>query len=147
MKAVVYRKYGPPDVLEMEEVERVVAQSSEDLQQLYAAYPNMLVPWVNEVARNSQVVDAVKAVLGPNVLLWMASVFIKEPGVDVFRPEAATTDDRKPSMLVAVTAESEIWVNRRVYQQVRATQKLTQVCTKAGEMHSGIQPQLFSIIT
>ena len=61
---------------EMEEVERVVAQSSEDLQQLYAAYPNMLVPWVDEVARNSQVVDAVKAVLGPNVLLWNCSIFV-----------------------------------------------------------------------
>ena len=43
-------------------------------------------------------------------------IFIKEPGVDTIRPDAVTEDDENPSMLVAVTADNEIWVNRRVYE-------------------------------
>ncbi|MEM8685872.1 MAG: phytanoyl-CoA dioxygenase family protein [Pseudomonadota bacterium] len=64
---------------DMEEVERVVAACSEEVKTLYAAYPNMVTPWVDEIAHNPQVVEAVKAVLGPNVLLWNCSIFIKEP--------------------------------------------------------------------
>lgn len=64
---------------ELEEVERVVAKSSEDLKTLYHAYPYLLAPWADNLAHAPEVVEAVKAVLGPNVLLWNASVFSKEP--------------------------------------------------------------------
>ncbi len=64
---------------EMEALERVVAESSEQVRTLYGAYPNMVVPWVDEIAHNPTIIDAVKAVLGPNVLLWNCSLFIKEP--------------------------------------------------------------------
>lgn len=50
------------------------------------------------------------------IFFIVTSVFIKEPGVDTVRPDAVTEDDENPSMLVAVTAENEIWVNRRVYE-------------------------------
>ncbi len=50
------------------------------------------------------------------IFFIVTSVFIKEPGVTVVRPDAMTEDDENPSMLVAVTANNEIWVNRRVYQ-------------------------------
>ncbi len=50
------------------------------------------------------------------IFFIVTSVFIKEPGVDTFRPDAMTEDDLNPSMLIAVTSESEIWVNRRVYE-------------------------------
>lgn len=64
---------------EMEAAERVVHARSEGVQKLYHAYPHLLVPWVSEAAYNDEIIKAVSAVLGPNVLLWMASVFIKEP--------------------------------------------------------------------
>lgn len=51
------------------------------------------------------------------IFFIVTSVFIKEPGVDVFRPEASLTESEKPSMLVAVTGEDEIWVNRNVYER------------------------------
>jgi len=50
------------------------------------------------------------------IFFIVTSVFIKEPGVDTNRPDAMTEEDRNPSMLVAVTADNEIWVNRRVYE-------------------------------
>ncbi|WP_323762546.1 biopolymer transporter ExbD [Maricaulis sp.] len=50
------------------------------------------------------------------IFFIVTSVFIKEPGVDTVRPDAVTEDDENPSMLVAVTADNEIWVNRRVYE-------------------------------
>ena len=50
------------------------------------------------------------------IFFIVTSVFIKEPGVDTFRPDAMTEDDLNPSMLIAVTSDSEVWVNRRAYE-------------------------------
>ncbi|MBR9824834.1 MAG: biopolymer transporter ExbD [Alphaproteobacteria bacterium] len=50
------------------------------------------------------------------IFFIVTSVFIKEPGTDTFRPDALTEESLNPSMLVAVTAENEIWINRRVYE-------------------------------
>ncbi|WP_300541437.1 biopolymer transporter ExbD [Maricaulis sp.] len=50
------------------------------------------------------------------IFFIVTSVFIKEPGVDTFRPDAMMEDDLNPSMLIAVTSDNEIWVNRRVYE-------------------------------
>jgi len=51
------------------------------------------------------------------IFFIVTSVFIKEPGgPDILRPDAATEDGLNPSMLVAVTGENEIWINRRVYE-------------------------------
>ena len=36
--------------------------------------------------------------------------------MDTTRPDAMTEEDRNPSMLIAVTSENEVWVNRRVYE-------------------------------
>jgi biopolymer transport protein ExbD len=52
------------------------------------------------------------------IFFIVTSVFIKEPGTTIFRPDAITEVDQNPSMLIGVSAESEIWVNRRVYQMV-----------------------------
>lgn len=50
------------------------------------------------------------------IFFIVTSVFIKEPGVDPVRPDAVTEERQTPSMLVAVTADNEIWVNNRVYE-------------------------------
>ena len=53
------------------------------------------------------------------IFFIVTSVFVKEPGVDVERPPAVTTERERPSILIAVTEQSEIWVNRRVYAQTQ----------------------------
>ncbi|MBB5518136.1 ExbD/TolR family protein [Amphiplicatus metriothermophilus] len=57
------------------------------------------------------------------IFFIVTSTFVKEPGVDVLRPEAATAQERKlASILVAITAEDEIWINKKQVQldEVRA---------------------------
>lgn len=49
------------------------------------------------------------------IFFIVTSVFVKEPGVDVTRPDAATTERQRPSILIAVTSADEVWINRRVY--------------------------------
>ena len=47
------------------------------------------------------------------IFFIVTSTFVKEPGVDVLRPEAATASERKfASILVAVTEDDQIWINK-----------------------------------
>jgi hypothetical protein len=40
---------------------------------------HLLFPWINELIRHPRVLDAVEDVLGPDLLVWGTSFFIKEP--------------------------------------------------------------------
>lgn len=51
------------------------------------------------------------------IFFIVTAVFVKEPGVEVIRPEADLIEREKPTILVAVTDAGEIWVNRRVYTE------------------------------
>ncbi len=47
------------------------------------------------------------------IFFIVTSTFVKEPGVDINRPEATTASERKrAAILVAVTAENEIFINK-----------------------------------
>ena len=41
-------------------------------------------PWFNELIRHPKILDAVEDVIGPNILVWTATFFIKEPGSETF---------------------------------------------------------------
>ena len=45
---------------------------------------HLLFTWANEIAHNPRIVDAVASILGPDVLLWGSSFFIKEPKTTAF---------------------------------------------------------------
>ena len=45
----------------------------------YRTKPHMVFKWVNELIRNPRIVDTVEDILGPNLLVWGTSFFIKEP--------------------------------------------------------------------
>jgi biopolymer transport protein ExbD len=53
------------------------------------------------------------------IFFIVTSVFIKEPGVNTIRPDALTEEAQNPSMLIAVTADNEVWINRRPYEMVQ----------------------------
>lgn len=40
---------------------------------------HLLFTWIDELVRNKQILDAVEAVIGPNILCWITNFFIKEP--------------------------------------------------------------------
>lgn len=42
--------------------------------------PHLVFTWVNELIRDSRIVDAVEDVLGANILVWGTNFFIKDPG-------------------------------------------------------------------
>lgn len=47
------------------------------------------------------------------IFFIVTAVFIKEPGVEVERPDAVTAQEQKlVSILVAITENNEIWINR-----------------------------------
>lgn len=50
-----------------------------DTRKLAIGHSNSLLPFVDEITRLPTVLDAVSAILGPNLLVWNASFFIKEP--------------------------------------------------------------------
>lgn len=50
------------------------------------------------------------------IFFIVTAVFVKEPGVDVLRPEAETQERLRPTLLVAVTANDEIHVDGDVYE-------------------------------
>jgi len=43
------------------------------------AKSNLLLTWVDEIVRHGNVLDAVESIIGPNILVWGTSFFIKEP--------------------------------------------------------------------
>ncbi len=73
------------------------------------------------------------------IFFIVTSVFIKEPGTDVIRPEALMQDDLNPSMLVAVTSESEIWVNRRSYEMAEMRPVIEQLLQENPRARATIQ--------
>jgi non-heme Fe2+,alpha-ketoglutarate-dependent halogenase len=46
----------------------------------YRHKSHLLFPWLNELIRHPRILDAAEDVLGPNLLCWSTSFFIKEPG-------------------------------------------------------------------
>lgn len=57
------------------------------------------------------------------IFFIVTSTFVKEPGIEVERPEAVTAEDRRlASIIVAISSEDEIWINKeRVeLEEVRA---------------------------
>ncbi len=46
------------------------------------------------------------------IFFIVTSTFVKEPGIEVLRPEAVSATDRKAaSIIVAISADDEIWIN------------------------------------
>ncbi len=49
------------------------------------------------------------------IFFIVTSVFVKTPGIDIFKPIAQTSEEWKPGILVAVSPEDEIWIDKRPY--------------------------------
>jgi biopolymer transport protein ExbD len=74
------------------------------------------------------------------IFFIVTAVFVKEPGVQVDRPEADLAERERPTILVAVTADDEIWIDRQTYQmnQIRnVIEQLIQENPRAEAMIQG----------
>ncbi len=54
-------------------------QDKPELRKLAIGQSNSLIPFVDEICRSDAVLNPVKEILGPNILVWNSSFFIKEP--------------------------------------------------------------------
>lgn len=50
------------------------------------------------------------------IFFIVTAVFVKEPGEEVTRPETVTQQQERPTILVAVNGEDEVWVDGRIYE-------------------------------
>ena len=50
------------------------------------------------------------------IFFIVTAVFVREPGVDITRPETRTLKSRNPSILIAVTDKDEIWISKKLYR-------------------------------
>lgn len=51
-------------------------------QRLYRFKPHLLFAWAAELVRHPGVLDAVAQIIGPDIMIWAAGLFIKEPRSD-----------------------------------------------------------------
>jgi non-haem Fe2+, alpha-ketoglutarate-dependent halogenase len=83
-----YRRDGyhfPIDILSEDEareyrgqLEAYETRSGGPLKGEFRHKPHLLFTWLNELVRHPRILDAVEGVLGPNLLCWNSSFFIKE---------------------------------------------------------------------
>lgn len=50
------------------------------------------------------------------IFFIVTSVFVKTPGIDPSQPDAVLDAEWKPTILVAVNAQNEIWIDKRPYE-------------------------------
>ena len=70
-QALVYRS-------QFEAAEREYKDKDPDFDALVFGHANMVMPFIDEITRLSSVLDPVRAILGPDVMVWGANLFIKE---------------------------------------------------------------------
>ena len=70
-QALVYRS-------QFEAAEREYKDKDPDFDALVFGHANMVMPFIDEITRLSSVLDPVRAILGTDVMVWGANLFIKE---------------------------------------------------------------------
>ncbi|WP_421792314.1 ExbD/TolR family protein [Hyphobacterium sp.] len=73
------------------------------------------------------------------IFFIVTAVFVKEPGIDVLRPDVAGSERMKPTLLVAVTSADEIWINRNVYEMNQIRGVLEQLLSENPRAEAMIQ--------
>ena len=46
------------------------------------------------------------------IFFIVTASFVKEPGIDIDRPDATTSDAVKTPILIAINSEDEVWINK-----------------------------------
>lgn len=50
------------------------------------------------------------------IFFIVTSVFVKTPGIEPTKPEASTAEEWKPGIIIGVSNENEIWIDKSPYQ-------------------------------
>ncbi|MCR9128651.1 MAG: biopolymer transporter ExbD [Alphaproteobacteria bacterium] len=73
------------------------------------------------------------------IFFIVTAVFVKEPGIDPLRPEAQTQERVRPTILVAVSADDEIYIDGRAYELSQIRNVLEQLLAQNPRADAMIQ--------
>jgi biopolymer transport protein ExbD len=76
------------------------------------------------------------------IFFIVTAVFVKEPGIQVERPETTTQQRERPTMLIAVNAAGEIWINRSTYDINEVRPQIEQLQSENPRAEAMIQGDL-----
>jgi len=105
----------------LEEVERVHGRP---LGGLLRQKSHLLFTWLDELIRHPRILDAVESVLGPNLLCWSSSFFIKEAGDRAFvswHQDSTYWGLSEPDVVTAWVALSESSVESGAMRMIPGT--------------------------
>jgi non-haem Fe2+, alpha-ketoglutarate-dependent halogenase len=92
--------------------------------------PHLLLTWLDELVRHAGVLDAVEQVIGPNILVWGSSFFIKEPRNPSFvswHQDSTYWGLEPPDVVTAWVALSESTHENGAMRVIPGSHKLDQV--------------------
>jgi len=68
----------------LERLERELGSPVADADVKWRSHGYAHSPWLNDLVRHPRILDAVEDVIGPDILVWTSTFFIKEPGSKTF---------------------------------------------------------------
>ena len=92
--------------------------------------PHLLFTWLNDLIRHPRILDAVEDVIGPDILCWGTSFFIKEPRTRSFvswHQDSTYWGLEPPDVITAWVAFSDATAENGAMRVIPASHKLDQV--------------------
>jgi non-haem Fe2+, alpha-ketoglutarate-dependent halogenase len=94
---------------------------------------HLLFPWLNELIRNTGIVDAIEDLYGPNLLCWTTNFFIKEgndPAFVSWHQDSTYWGLSSPDVVTAWVALSPSTIANGAMRVIPGTHKLDQIAHK-----------------
>src|ERR1700760_257066 len=91
---------------------------------------HLLFTWLNDLVRHPRILDAVEDVIGPNILCWGSSFFIKEPhnpGFVSWHQDSTYWGLEPPDVVTAWVALSDSIASNGAMRVIPGTHRLDQV--------------------
>ena len=92
--------------------------------------PHLLFTWLNELIRHPRILDAVEDIIGPDILCWGTSFFIKEarnPGYVSWHQDSTYWGLEPPDIVTAWVAFTDSTAANGAMRVIPASHKLDQV--------------------
>jgi len=104
--------------------------SSDGMQGAVRHKPHLLFTWLNELIRHPRILDAVEDIIGPDILCWGTSFFIKEarnPGYVSWHQDSTYWGLEPPDIITAWVAFTDSTAANGAMRVIPASHKLDQV--------------------
>ncbi|MGF1462117.1 MAG: ExbD/TolR family protein [Maricaulaceae bacterium] len=73
------------------------------------------------------------------IFFIVTAVFVKEPGIEVERPLVSQQDELNPTIIIAVSSDDEIWINKKVIELGAVRQEVEKLKAESPKAEAVIQ--------